>query len=48
MEIGIGGDFWCKHNKRHKLDWDQRDGWEGAAEQASEIKEWQSQLREAK
>ena len=47
-EKGIGGDFWCKHNKHHKLDWDQRDGYEGAAERASEIREWRQLVGNAK
>ncbi len=47
-EKNIEGDFWCRHNKRRKEEWDSRRGWEGASERAQEIREWRRLVREAR
>ena len=47
-EKNIEGDFWCKHNKCRKEEWDSRRGWEGASERAQEIREWRRLVREAR
>ena len=47
-EKNIEGNFWCKHNKCRKEEWDSRRGWEGAAERAWEIKEWRRLVREGR
>ena len=44
----ILGEFWCKHNKSGKSDWDRFDGWVGAVKRAREIGEWQRLVREAR
>ena len=47
-EKNIEGNFWCRHNKRRKEEWDSRRGWEGASERALEIREWRRLVREAR
>ncbi len=47
-EKRIEGDFWCRHNKRRKEEWDSRRGWEGASERAQEIGEWRRLVRDAR
>jgi hypothetical protein len=44
-EKDIKGNFWCKHNKYRKEEWDSRRGWEGASERAQEIREWHHAVR---
>ncbi len=44
-EKGIKGDFWCKHNKLRKEEWDSREGWRGASVRAKEISEWRRQVQ---
>ena len=47
---GFSGNFWCRHNKHRRLDWDRPGGrgWEGAAERAQEIREWRQLIRDAR
>ncbi len=47
---GIPGDFWCKHNKSLKKEWDRPEGkgWFNAARRAQDIRELQQLVLNAK
>ena len=44
-ERGIKGNFWCKHNKFRKEEWDSCEGWRGASVRSKEISEWRRQAQ---